>query len=459
MRLAYANLVNDDERTLVLLRCCVLKSGKGEEMRKVQPTIAIVGSGPSGCYVAQFLRKKWPDAEITVFESLPVPYGLVRYGVSSDHQGTKSVTAQFDRLFERDGVHFAGNVRVGADVAFESLSHHFDVVVLAMGLKGDRRLAVDVAPGCSVIGAGAVLRALNGYPETDLPRLGDGTLAPLGERVAVVGNGNVAMDVIRLLCKPRAAFTGTDIDDQRLDALRAARIKSIDVFGRSPATDAKCDLSMLKEILVLPSVRVGITGLEDDEDCPVASLLRASAMANAMEGTEIQVNFHFSAVPCSVKSGAGVNMLSVERVHDRLPREFAVHSLITAIGFTNGTVMGGHAEHAGWVGSNVFRVGWLNRDGKGTIADNRRDAKAVAETIIQRIEAGELALKGLGFKSVEGQIGHAIVNFDGWRRIDAYERTSAAQNRCRRKITDVAEMILIAASRLPERRAGIPITV
>src|SRR6478609_3075307 len=129
------------------------------------PTIAIVGSGPSGCYVAQFLRKRWRAAEIVIFDRLDHPYGLVNYGVALDHPGTKAVARQFDRLFDKDGVRFAGEVEVGTDVMLEELRSPFDVVVLASGLHGDRPLGVPGAELPSVLGSGRLTRLINGHPD------------------------------------------------------------------------------------------------------------------------------------------------------------------------------------------------------------------------------------------------------------------------------------------------------
>src|SRR5262249_15031586 len=109
--------------TLYVRRHAVIAEQQHERPR---PTVAIVGSGPSGCYTAEFLRKELPDAEITIFEALPVPYGLVRYGVAADHQGTKAVAAQFDRMFDRGNITFVGNTRIGVDIAFEAITDSFD---------------------------------------------------------------------------------------------------------------------------------------------------------------------------------------------------------------------------------------------------------------------------------------------------------------------------------------------
>ena len=174
--------------------------------------IAIVGAGPSGCFMAQSLGKACPDVEITIIEKLPVPYGLVRYGVAPDHQGTKAVIRQFARLFEKQGVNFAGNVNVGAgdaaDLSLAELRDIFDVVVLATGLSEDRRLGLAGEQTGGVYGSGAVTRFWNDHPS-------DQALAPeFGNQVVVVGNGNVALDVVRLLAKGADDFNGSDFDHQ-----------------------------------------------------------------------------------------------------------------------------------------------------------------------------------------------------------------------------------------------------
>ena len=156
--------------------------------------VAIVGAGPSGCYLAQALLKAAPELEVDLIDALPVPYGLVRYGVAADHQGTKAVARQFARVFERQGAQFWGNVALGREVTLEALQGAYDAVVLAAGLAGDRRLGVpgDDLPG--VHGAGRLTRALYEHPEAE-------ALPALGAHPLIVGNGNVAIDLLRLLAK------------------------------------------------------------------------------------------------------------------------------------------------------------------------------------------------------------------------------------------------------------------
>lgn len=134
-------------------------------MNNSPASIAIVGSGPSGCYTAQFLHKKWPTAEIVIFEALPAPYGLVRYGVAADHQGSKAVIEQFDRLLSKGGVHLRANVTVGKDISFQKIRDAFDITVLATGLNFDTPPPFPKPTGSKVIGAGTLLKYLNGHPK------------------------------------------------------------------------------------------------------------------------------------------------------------------------------------------------------------------------------------------------------------------------------------------------------
>jgi ferredoxin--NADP+ reductase len=427
-----------------------------------RPTVAIVGSGPSGCYVAQFLSKEWPDAQIVVFESLPVPYGLIRYGVAADHQGAKGVTRQFDRMFTRDGVRFAGNVTVGRDIGFARLAECFDVVVLATGLSADRTLDVPCDPAARVVGAGALLRALNGFPghppHSGLP----GGRAPLGSRLLVVGLGNVAVDVLRLMSKDAEHLTGSDIDDEMLARLRPRRPQTIDVLVRSGATQAKCDASMLRELLALPTVRADVLGLDDHDEGPVAELLRRNAPppagdAPADEADRTRLTFHFGAAPEAVTTRGGRTVLTAR--HRRAQggtTEFAVDTVVTAIGFTHGSMLDRGTPQQHWAGDHVYRVGWLSRGAQGTIPHNRKDARLVARSIVDDFERGLIQARRPGFAALEPAVGHRVVGFREWQRIEAQERRSARPGRCRRKITDLAQMLAVASGTTTPR-AGRPV--
>ena len=407
------------------------------------PTIAVVGSGPSGCYAAQFLRKQWPSSEISIIDALPAPYGLIRYGVAADHQGAKAVTRQFDRLFERDGVRFVGNVRVGADVSFGDLVDSFDVVVLATGLWQDRPLGVPQDGGAKTLGAGVLLRAINGYPglseSAELAR-------PLGRRVAIVGNGNVAMDALRLVAKDRRELDGSDVDDRLLDVLRAVPVEQIDVIGRSGASNAKFDLTVLRELAHLSNVDIAIGETAGDDRNPVLDLLREIAATDGnrnhdVTGGRIQVTFHFGQTPTAVSCVDGATVLETSGTDvPTRSRNFTVDSVISAVGF----VASDDAPPVEWEAPNVWRAGWLRRGARGTIPENRRDSAQVSEQICAAIRDGDLAIEKPGLSAIWSQIASRVVEFDDWRKLDEHERGQAPDGRCRRKVTDLAEMVAVA---------------
>lgn len=410
------------------------------------PTVAVIGSGPSGCYTAQFLAKGMPGAEITVFESMPTPYGLVRYGVAADHQGTKGVTRQFDRLFTRAGVRFAGNVAIGRDIDFQVLARSFDAVVLATGLPLDRPLGIRQDAHARVLGAGALLRTLNGFPVDILGRDEHGRHVSLGRDLAVVGLGNVAIDVLRMLVKPTADLVGTDIDDISLHELRPTPPSTVDVISRSGVERAKCDVAMLRELLALPNAHVEVTGLRPDDCGPAADLLRAhtrAAGAGVSAEHSTQVRLHFGCVPEAIDHREGKALVRATTV-DSQPVELAVDTVITAIGFTHDSADDPSGPTENWSGVNVYRVGWLARGAKGTIAENRRHAQDVAAAIIQDFATGRLQASHPGFRAVESLLSDRIVDFADWQRIDEAERQSAPPQRCRLKITKLDEMLLVA---------------
>ncbi|KAA9165519.1 oxidoreductase [Amycolatopsis acidicola] len=401
-------------------------------------TVAIVGSGPAGCYTGQFLAKSLPGAEITVFESLPAPYGLVRYGVAADHQGTKGVARQFDRLFTRDGVRFVGNVTVGRDVEFARIAANFDVVVLATGLPGDRELDVPRDPRAQVVGAGTLLRALNGFPRDRIR-----PCAPLGPDVVVVGMGNVAVDVLRLLAKDTGDFAGTDIDDEMLRRLRPAPPSTIAALARSGAPRSKCDAAMLRELVSLPGIGITVSGMDERDEGPVVDVLRPFVSTPRGEGGRTRVTFHFGLEPERITSREGRTVLTA-RDRNAARQEFVADTVVTAIGFTHGGAEDETAPRHDWSGDHVYRVGWFSRGAQGTIARNRKDAQQVARRIADDVAAGRIRPAKDGFRAVAGPLADRMVGFEAWQRIEAAEHRSALPGRCRRKITDLGHMLAVA---------------
>ena len=188
--------------------------------------VAIVGSGPSGLYAADALVRAAPDIGIDIYERLPTPFGLVRSGVAPDHPGTKAVVRQFEKLFERPNVHFIGNVEVGRDVSLEALHRAYDLLFIAAGAPVDRRLAIPGEDMDGVYGSAAITGWYNGHPDW----IG---LAPrIGERVVIVGMGNVALDIARLLVRRPEELAAIDLPSCARTLLRSRNPRQVRLMAR-----------------------------------------------------------------------------------------------------------------------------------------------------------------------------------------------------------------------------------
>ncbi|WP_125098627.1 cytochrome P450 [Leucobacter chromiireducens] len=441
------------------------------------PRIAIVGSGPAGSFSAQALRRTFPAAPIEVFDDLPTPYGLVRYGVAADHQGTKTVTRQFDRLFLGENVRFTGDTRLGRDITLAELRSQCDVVVLATGLRQDRALPVPGGSLAGVRGAGTVTRVLNQHPD-------EPAQPPLGADVAVLGHGNVAMDIVRLLARDPAEFAGSDIDDASRGALVDA-VRTIHVIGRSEVSAAKFDPVMVRELAGLAGVTHTVHGAdglpEQSRDArvdAVRELIAAGVDGLAPDAPRVRIEWWFGATPVRIEGSERVTGVAIERMGDANagPLVIPVDDVITAIGFeaSEDTPVAAGAHPDGRVEPGLYTAGWLRRGPRGTIPDQRADARDLALTVAADLAAGAITVRG--DRATEGAAASlararaAGTDFDGWRRIDVRERLTAAPGRERAKLATREEMRAAAADRTLELppapqgevdalAAGVPLTV
>lgn len=398
--------------------------------------VAIIGAGPSGCFAAQALLKALPDVQIDILDRLPVPYGLVRYGVAPDHQGTKAVIRQFERLFERQGVAFFGNVRLGVDVTLDDLALLYDAVVLATGLSGDRRLGIAGEDLAGVFGAGAVTRAWNDHPDAN------GWHPRIGREVVVMGNGNVAVDLVRLMAKTAPEFDGSDFAPRHLEALQATAPRHITLVGRSPAAQARFDPVMLRELGRLENARIRVCDLAGSgavidalvaidghgaQDAAHTLTLRFGWTPRALTGQD-----HVEGAQFVASDGSGTAF------------ELPCDTFLTAIGFqADDPALSGHAAMPdGFVCPGLYATGWFRRGPRGTIPENRADAQTVAARIAADLAAPRTAPKP-GRAALLARLPQAV-SHDGWLRIDRAEREAAPATRCRLKIADRQTMLTLA---------------
>lgn len=402
--------------------------------------IAIVGAGPSGCYLAQALLKKAPDLQVDLVDQLPVPYGLVRYGVAADHQGTKGVARQFARVFERQGARFFGNVAIGRDVTLDQLRAAYDVVVLAAGLSADRKLGVPGEDLPGVYGAGRLTRALFEHPEAeDLP--------DLGAHPVIVGNGNVAIDLLRLLAKAPDELEGSDLGEGPSRWLAQSGIETITITGRSPAARAKFDAVMVKELAKLSDVRIEVVVAGVSDDATEMKTLEALSAIHGHGAGAKRITFRFGLTPKAVE---GEGRAQAVRFASETGEEIIpCTSVLTAIGFEAAPglprdvlISKATDAEAGRLAPGLFAAGWFRRGPRGTIPENRADAQALASVILDGLSADPSRAGCEVFDGLDD-----IVDYAGWCRIDAAETEAAPEGRCRTKLATRETMLGVAGAR------------
>lgn len=429
------------------------------------PHIAIIGSGPAGCYLAQSLVRALPESTLTLFDRLPSPFGLVRYGIAADHQHTKAITRQFERLFATPNVRFAGDIAIGTDLTLAELQDHFDAVVFATGLSDDRPLAVPGGDLPGVVGAGALTRVLNAHPD------GAPALPELGSDVVIVGAGNVALDVLRFLVKDRDGYAQSDVADAALAAYLAAPAQRITVLSRSEPAQAKGDPPMIKELAGLARGRYTTDsaalrlpdGAGRTETARVAAIAELTAPDRpAYPGPE--VTLLFGAAPVRIEGPDRVRGVTIERNGET--HQLPATAVITAIGFDGLGPTSADAESAdtalpapattGRIRPGVYRTGWAKRGPSGAIPENRACAKAVADELLADLAGGSLTVGTgkRGFAGLPARIQERAISFAQWQVLDAVECATAAPDRVRTKLPDHEQMVAIArGTTLPQAQA------
>lgn len=214
------------------------------------PTIAIIGSGPAGFYTARHLQRHLPSPRIDIYDRLPVPFGLVRYGVAPDHPEVKKCIEDFEHVAQDENARFIGNVQLGENVQLKSLLRHYDVVVFAYGASKDRELGLEDEHMPGVLSARAFVGWYNGLPEyrdlnPDLSR---------GENAVIIGQGNVALDCARILLADVEELKKTDITSHALEILRNSKVRHVSVVGRRGPMQAAFTIKEVRELINLPNI-------------------------------------------------------------------------------------------------------------------------------------------------------------------------------------------------------------
>ncbi|HEY5722352.1 MAG TPA: FAD-dependent oxidoreductase [Allosphingosinicella sp.] len=426
--------------------------------------VAVIGSGPAGYYTAEALLKTWGEAVcVDVIDRLPVPYGLIRFGVAPDHQSIKAVYRRYEKVALTANIRFVGNVTVGSDVTIAELRDLYDAVILATGAPNDRPLEIEGGDLPGVIGSAAFVGWYNGHPEfADLDPPLDVAAA------AVIGNGNVALDVARILSKTSAEFEGSDIVGHALDALAGSSIRTIHVLGRRGPHQIAMTPKELGELGHLedsvPRVDPADFPPEGDDALLEPGMRKSVTHLREFAGLEQGsrrkiIDFDFFAMPVRVEGEAKAERLIVERTRltDDLRsvgtgETYAIECglIVSCIGYQTPPIDGVPYEHGrgrfanseGVIGDGLYCVGWARRGPTGTIGTNRPDGYEVAERIAADLGDSPSAKQGgLGLDTLLHARGVEPVTFRDWQRIEAAETGRARSGSPREKFATIAEML------------------
>jgi NADPH-dependent glutamate synthase beta subunit-like oxidoreductase len=424
--------------------------------------VAIVGSGPAGMYLLDALLKLIPGAlAVDVIDRLPTPFGLVRSGVAPDHASVRAVTQRFEQTLSRPGVRFVGGVEVGSDVSLEQLRGLYDAVVLANGCPLDKSLGIPGEQLPGVWGSARFTGWYNAHPDH-----AGMDIADMPETVVVIGNGNVAIDVARLLAKPESALAATDMSPPAVQVLGRSQGRKVVLAGRRGPLEARFSVKELEELGEVANVSVALPqGVSLPSDSQISALPAAQSSmlqallgyaANPTKGKPCCIEFQFLAQPTHIIGREQVEAVRFERMElgESGVRgtgtffEIPCGAVVTCIGYQARPLAamnidssrGGFANDDALIDTGLYCTGWARRGPSGTIATNRSDAAQVAQRVSREVHAA--GTDGpIGLDRLLIQRGVRPVQLAGWRAIDSAERARASGLAPRKKFHTVAEML------------------
>jgi ferredoxin/flavodoxin---NADP+ reductase len=434
------------------------------------PRVAIVGAGPAGAFAADRLRRARGDVEIDLFERLPTPWGLLRAGVAPDHQEIKRLDETFDRQTLGRGCRLFGNVEVGVDISHEELMRHYTAVVYATGAQTDKSLGIpgeDLPGSCP---ATEFVAWYNGHPdyrhlEFDLS----------ARRAVVIGNGNVAADVARMLTLSPEELGRTDVADHALEALRDSRIQEVVVLGRRGPAQAAFTSTELRELGRLEGVEARVEPDEVQLDPLSERWLAEQGTFTARKNVQVLREFahrprradarrtialRFLRSPVVIRGAGSVEAIDVRRneivraddgsLRPR-PASDDVETIecglvLRSVGYRAVPLPGVPFDERSFVLPNdrgrvlaadgeplpgVYAVGWIKRGPTGILGTNKRDAEETVRCVAEDLGSGVLrAPESPGPEALEALLTERkpdFVSADGWRAIDAEERRRGSE--------------------------------
>ena len=446
--------------------------------------VAVVGAGPSGFYATQALFRADRPIQVDLFERLPSPFGLVRSGVAPDHPKLKRPIELYQRIADTPDFTFVGNVCIGQDLAVETLRQHYHAVIFANGSESARPMGI---PGESLVGchsATAFVGWYNGHPDYR-----DEVIDVSCETAVVIGQGNVAVDVCRILTKTVDELRHTDIAQHALDVLADSRIREVHLIGRRGPLQAKFTHQELKELGVLEACTVEVDSEElllnsasetelNDTTRPAQDNARNYKILKRFAETSSRARprrcrLRFLLSPTALKGNKRLQQVILEKNQLSGPagKQLAQGTgvlekidcglLISSIGYRGSPISGLPFDRARGMIPNregrifkgdepiagLYTVGWIKRGPTGLIGTNKADAKETVNALLNDFSQGtpspRIGLEGL--RPALSRLGIEVISYSTWQRIDDQEiARGAAKTKPREKFTRVSEMLTIA---------------
>ena len=447
--------------------------------------VAVVGAGPAGIYASDILTKNDPDVTVDIYDRLPTPYGLIRYGVAPDHPRIKQIIVALHRVMENPRITFTGNVQVGVDVKLDELRQFYDAVIFATGAERDRPMDI---PGIDLprsYGGADFVAFYDSHP--DRPQswnLSDAS------SVAVIGVGNVGLDVARMLARTADELLYTEIPPHVYDVLKDSAVTDVHMFARRGPAQAKFTPVELRELDHSPNVQVVVSpeGMEFDRASEeelthhkslrmVVDVLSGWAMRDPEPGPHRRIHIHFLENPTEVLGTDGVEGLRTE--HQELLgdgnvrgtgefTDWPVQAVYRCVGYRSEAIEDLPFDQRKMVLPNtagrvldldgaplpgVYATGWVKRGPVGLIGHTKSDA---AETVANLLaDAADLPKapnrSRTAARALLHEKGLPITDFDGWDRLEDHERgLGSAVGRERVKLISRGDMTEVARVLLHE---------
>ncbi len=429
-------------------------------MKQSRPlSIAVIGAGPAGIYASDILSKSGLDVEIDLFERLPAPYGLVRYGVAPDHPRIKQIIVALYKILQRGDIRLLGNVNIGEDVTVEDLHAHYDAVIFATGSDRDAPLNIPGVDLPQCYGAADFVSWYDGHP--DYPREWELN----AKEIAVIGVGNVALDVARVLAKHAEDMLVTEIPENVAKGLRENPVTDVHVFGRRGPAQVKFTPLELRELGKQPDVDVIVYEEDFDFDEGSQAAIQASnqtkqvvkALTNyAMEDEHTasrRIHIHMLHSPAEILADEDGNVRAIRTERTRLlgdgnvegTGEFVetpVQAVYRAVGYFSspiedvpfddrrGVIPNDAGRVLGEDGQPIpglYATGWVKRGPVGLIGSTKSDAQETIANLVQDAEAGVLhaGTDAVGHDAMIALLeerGIPYTTWQGWELLDAYEQ-------------------------------------